>query len=104
MACYSLTRWSRVWRHVNGSLRRITAAAWVLPSDLWSELLERGLHRDSSIGNLGHGVAMHSLLYSFGRLHLRHCWSTPAQAAGETDHRWTIEEVVALLDSQRTGS
>ena len=29
------------------------------------------------IGNLGHGVAMHSLLYNFGRLHLRHRWSTP---------------------------
>jgi len=53
------------------------------------------------VENLGHAVALHFLWYNFGCLHGRHRYYTPAQAAGVTDHRWTIEEVVALLNSQR---
>jgi hypothetical protein len=40
--------------------------------------------------------------YTFCRIHqtLR---STPAMKAGITDHVWTLEEMVRLLDSERVG-
>jgi hypothetical protein len=44
-------------------------------------------------------VALHYMHYNFCRIHqtLR---VTPAMEAGITDHVWTIEEVVDLLDIQ----
>lgn len=50
------------------------------------------------IENLEAAVALHFMWYNFGRVHqtLR---VTPAMQAGVSDHVWSIEEVVALLDS-----
>jgi len=48
--------------------------------------------------NLTHAVALHFMHYNY-------CWKhqtikmTPAQAAGIADHRWSIEEIIGLLDS-----
>jgi hypothetical protein len=44
-------------------------------------------------------VALHFMHYNFCRVHqtLR---VTPAMEAGIADHVWSLEEVVALLDSQ----
>jgi hypothetical protein len=49
------------------------------------------------IENHGHAVALHYMHYNFCRVHqtLR---VTPTMEAGITDHIWSIEEVVALLD------
>ena len=51
------------------------------------------------IENLAHAVALHFMWYNFGRIHqtLR---VTPAMEAGVSDHVWTLEEVVGLLDVQ----
>lgn len=51
------------------------------------------------IENHGHAVALHYMHYNFCRVHqtLR---VTPAMEAGITDHVWTIEDVVKLLDSE----
>ena len=48
--------------------------------------------------NHGHSVAIHFLHYNFCRIHstLR---VTPAMAAGLSDHVWSIEELVGLLDA-----
>lgn len=48
--------------------------------------------------NLEAAVALHFMWYNFGRIHqtLR---VTPAMQAGISDHVWTIEEIVSLLDS-----
>jgi IS1 family transposase len=49
------------------------------------------------VENLEAAVALHFVWYNFGRIHqtLR---VTPAMEAGLTDHVWSLEEVVALLD------
>ncbi len=50
------------------------------------------------VENLMHAVSLHFMHYNFARVHttLR---QTPAMAAGIADHRWSIEEIVGLLDS-----
>jgi len=50
------------------------------------------------VENLEAAVALHFMWYNFGRVHqtLR---VTPAMQAGISDHVWSIEEVVGLLDS-----
>jgi len=52
------------------------------------------------VQNLGHAVALHFMHYNFCRVHqtLR---VTPAMESGIADHVWDIEEIVALLDSNR---
>jgi len=45
-----------------------------------------------------HAIALHFMYYNFVRIHqtLR---VTPAMEAGVTDHVWTLEDVIGLLDS-----
>ena len=50
------------------------------------------------VQNLGHAVALHFMYYNFCRRHLS-LGMSPAMAAGLTDHEWSLQEVVALLDS-----
>jgi hypothetical protein len=42
-------------------------------------------------------LALHYLFYNFGRIHqtLR---VTPAMEAGVSDHVWSLDEIIALLD------
>jgi IS1 family transposase len=49
------------------------------------------------VANLGHAVSLHFMYYNFCRVHqtLR---VTPAMEAGITDHVWTIQDIVTLLD------
>jgi hypothetical protein len=49
------------------------------------------------IENRGHAIALHFMHYNFCRVHqtLR---VTPAMEAGITNHVWSIEELVSLLD------
>ncbi len=44
-------------------------------------------------------IGLHFLWYNFGRVH-RSLKMTPAMAAAIADHPWTVEEVVALIDSR----
>jgi IS1 family transposase len=50
------------------------------------------------IENHGHAVALHFMYYNFCRVH-KTLRVTPAMEAGIADHIWSIEEIVALLDS-----
>ncbi len=50
------------------------------------------------VENLAAAVSLHFMYYNFCRKH-QTTKMTPATAAGVTDHQWTVEEVVALLDS-----
>lgn len=47
--------------------------------------------------NHGHAVAIHYMYYNFARIHssLR---VTPAMEAGVSEHVWSIEEIIGLLD------
>ena len=49
------------------------------------------------VENLEHAVALHYMHYNFCRIHqtLR---VTPAMEAGVSDHVWTLDEIIALLD------
>ncbi|MGI8605370.1 MAG: IS1 family transposase [Verrucomicrobiales bacterium] len=51
------------------------------------------------IENHEHNLALHYMFYNFGRIHqtLR---ITPAMAAGVSDHVWSVEEILGLLDSE----
>ena len=51
------------------------------------------------VENLAHAVALHFMWYNFGRIHqtLR---VTPAMEAGVSDHVWSLEELIGLLEAQ----
>ncbi len=50
------------------------------------------------VENLSHAVALHYMHYNFARVH-QTLKTTPAVAAGVADHKWTLLEIAALLDS-----
>jgi IS1 family transposase len=52
-----------------------------------------------SMENHAHAVELHFLHYNFARVH-QSLRMTPAMAAGISDHIWSIEELVGLLDQQ----
>ena len=49
------------------------------------------------VENLAHAVALHYMHYNFCRVH-QTLKTTPATAAGVADHKWSLEEIAALLD------
>jgi len=55
--------------------------------------------------NLTAAVSLHFMYYNFGRPHMTltkvagGIRTTPAMAAGVSDHVWTLTEIAALLDS-----
>lgn len=51
------------------------------------------------VENLQAAVAVHYMHYNFCRPHLSLKGRTPAQAAGVTSRRWTVEDIVALLET-----
>lgn len=46
-----------------------------------------------------HAVALHFLWYNFGRIHSS-LKTTPAIAAGISDHAWSLEEIIGLIDRE----
>ncbi len=50
------------------------------------------------VENLAHAVSLHYLHYNFARVH-QTLKETPAMAAGVADHKWSLYEIAALLDS-----
>jgi IS1 family transposase len=50
------------------------------------------------VENLQAAVALHMMHYNFARIH-QTTRVSPAMAAGVTNHLWSIEEIVGLLDS-----
>ena len=53
------------------------------------------------VENLEHAVALHFMHYNFARPHKTlGTLTTPAMAAGVSDHVWSIEEIVGLTDSK----
>ncbi|MEY2509736.1 MAG: hypothetical protein QOE26_499 [Verrucomicrobiota bacterium] len=48
--------------------------------------------------NHEHAVAIHYMYYNFARIH-QSLRVTPAMEAGVSDHVWSIEEIIGLLDS-----
>ncbi len=49
------------------------------------------------IENLEHAVALYFMHYNFIRVH-QTLKTTPAVAAGVTDHRWTMEDLIAMME------
>ncbi len=49
--------------------------------------------------NHGHAVALYFMHYNFCRVH-KTLRVTPAMEAGLTDHVWTMEELISILDSK----
>jgi IS1 family transposase len=54
------------------------------------------------VENLAAAVALHFMHYNFARVHqtLR---VTPAMEAGVSDHVWSVDEIVGLLEARETG-
>ena len=50
------------------------------------------------VENLAHAVALHYMRYNFARVH-QTLGVTPAMAAGVADHKWSLQEIAGLLDS-----
>lgn len=50
------------------------------------------------VENLTAAVALHFMHYNFCRIH-KTLGTTPAVAAGIADHRWTLAELVSVLDA-----
>ena len=59
------------------------------------------------VENHAHAVALHFMVYNFCRSHgtltkaAKGIHTTPAMAAGVTDHVWKIEELLGLMDPKR---
>jgi aromatic ring-cleaving dioxygenase len=51
------------------------------------------------VGNHAAMVAIHFRYYNFGRIH-KTLRVTPAMAAGLSDHVWSLEELVGLLEGK----
>lgn len=57
--------------------------------------------------NHAHAFAIHMMFYNFCRPHMtltkaaKGIKTTPAMACGLTDHVWTVEDVLALMDPAR---
>jgi hypothetical protein len=51
------------------------------------------------VENLAHAVSLHYMHYNFARAHKTLGGRTPAMAAGVADHKWSLVEIAALLDS-----
>jgi IS1 family transposase len=51
------------------------------------------------VENLAAAVSIHFMHYNFCRAHATLKGQTPAMAAGLTDHVWTLQELVGLLDA-----
>lgn len=47
-----------------------------------------------------HALALYFVFYKFTRIH-KSLKVTPAMAAGLTDRRWSMEDVIALIDARR---
>jgi IS1 family transposase len=55
------------------------------------------------VENHVHAIALHFMYYNFARVHMT-LRSTPAMKAGVTDHLWSVEEIVGLLDNRGNSS
>ena len=55
------------------------------------------------VENLDHAAALHFMHYNFCRIH-RSLKVTPAMEAGVSDHLWTIDDVVALLEKSENSN
>lgn len=55
------------------------------------------------IENHSAAVALYMMFYNFGRKH-KTLGTTPAVKAGLTDHIWSVEEIIALLEEQEPRS
>lgn len=51
------------------------------------------------VENLAHAIALHFMYYNFCRRH-QTLGMTPAMASGLTDHEWSVDEIVALLEQR----
>ncbi len=51
------------------------------------------------VENHARAIALHFMHYNFARIH-QTLKSTPAMRAGVTDHLWSIEEIVGLLETK----
>jgi IS1 family transposase len=54
------------------------------------------------IENLAHAVSLHFMHYNFCRPHKSLKGRTPAMAAGLTDHVWSLDEIIGLLEQTET--
>jgi len=52
------------------------------------------------VENLQHSVALHYMWYNFVRVH-RTLRVTPAMEAGISDHVWSIEEIIGIMDLRK---
>ena len=50
------------------------------------------------VENHAHAIAVHFMYYNFGRIH-KSLRVTPAMEAKVSDHVWSLEEIIGLLDS-----
>lgn len=55
------------------------------------------------IENYSAAVALYMMYYNFGRRHMT-LGTTPAMKAGLTDHVWSVEEIIALLEKSEPKS
>lgn len=77
---------------------RDAGSAWEFMNDLAGRLTNR-----VQLTTDGHAIALYFAHYNFVRVHqtLR---VTPAMQAGLTDHVWTLEELVGLLEAREAAA
>jgi len=61
----------------------------------WSSSITNAFSK--KVENLQHAVSLHFMYYNFARIH-KTLRVTPAMEAGISQHVWTLEEIVGLLE------
>jgi hypothetical protein len=86
--------------------KRHIVTSYVERHNLTMRMSMRGFARltdgvSEKVGNRMHAVSLHFMNYNFARIHRSLGITTPAMAAGVTDHVWTVEEIAGLLYDDR---
>lgn len=90
----------------------LVSTSYVERSNLTLRMQNRRMTRltnafSRKVTNHAHSIALHFFVYNFCRAHgtltkkAEGVHTSPAMAAGLTDHVWKVEEVLALMDPNR---
>ncbi len=103
-ARYSPTRITGISKEVirGNPDRRYVSTSYIERQNLTMRMSMRRFTRltngfSKKLANHIHAVALHCVHYNFARIH-KTLRVTPAMEAGLTDHVWSIEEIIGLLD------
>lgn len=82
---------------INESPRPEHTSAWIVSLRTFNRrFVRKTINFSKKVENHRHSVALWAALFNFCRVHKSLEGKTPAMAAGLTDHKWTVEELLKI--------